>query len=198
MPLSLPCSTAASWGLLCERWGWGSQGPAREDRRDPSTAQSIHSQVTLEHPALAMRVTGLTLEHECHKSSLCSPGVIEVHPPEPKQKTAAVQDEQLACCKNPGITPDTPGMPLPGRAGLRRRARAGCRQGKAVSSELRAGSWSTVSSSPGSTDSERGGWVCVQLQHWARDANGKQKQFKVPGGGRNTNSIMAWSLLQSC
>lgn len=45
------------------------------------------------------------------------------------------------------------------------------------------GSGSTVSSSSSPTGGKRRGGVVVQLQHWARDANGKQKQFKLHGGG---------------
>lgn len=160
--------------------------------RDPPTAQNIHSQMTLGNSAPALRVTGLAFEHDCCKSHLCSPGALEVHPPEPKQKSAAVQDEQLAGCKDPGTAADSAGMALPGSPGLRSCVRAGGRQGKAVSLEHSA-------PAPAALAARRvGGCVCVQLQHWARHANGKQKQFKLPGAGRNTNNIMAWSWLQSC
>lgn len=37
--------------------------------------------------------------------------------------------------------------------------------------------------------------MCVQLQRWARAANGKQKQSKLHGGGENTNNIMSLELV---
>lgn len=77
-------------------------------------------------------------------------GVIEIHPPEPKRKPAAVQDEQLAYCRNPGTT--ALGWPCPA-ARAQEPCPCRCRQGNAVSLEL-------CQLQP-RLRWQRQGWVCV-------------------------------------
>lgn len=146
---------AASWELLSERWGWGSLGPVREDTRDPPTAQNIHSQMTLGNSAPALRVTGLAFEHDCCKGNLCSPDVLEVHPPEPKQKNLLLcRMSSWHAARTRAPHPTALGWPCPAAPGSGAVSVLGASRGRLCP-------WSTVSSSPGCTGSERGGCVCA-------------------------------------